>query len=87
MTYGPELSGGLMEGMGVLDRGEQRGKSWDNCNSIINKISFNVIMDEWMGGWPRKKETNKQKTVNASKRNEWTYGYPKFGTEKPHEFY
>ena len=29
---------GLLERMGVLGRGGQRGKNWDNCNSIINII-------------------------------------------------
>ena len=30
--------GGLLEGMGVPGRGEQRRRNWDNCNRIINKI-------------------------------------------------
>ena len=37
MTHGHELTGGLLEGKGVPGGGGQRGKYWDNCNSIINK--------------------------------------------------
>ena len=37
-AHGHELRGGLLEGMGIPGRGEQRGKNWGNCNSIINKI-------------------------------------------------
>ena len=40
MTHGHELSRGGedLEGRGVPGRGEQMGKSWDNCDNIINKI-------------------------------------------------
>ena len=31
---------GLLEGMGVLSRVGQRGKNWDICNRISNKIYF-----------------------------------------------
>ena len=40
MTHGYELSGELLEGMGVLGEGGQRQKNWDNCNSIINKTYY-----------------------------------------------
>ena len=39
-THGHELREGLLEGMRLLGRGGQRGKNWDSCNSIINKIYF-----------------------------------------------
>ena len=39
--HGHEPEGwGLLEEMGVMKGGRQRGKNWDNCNSIINKIYF-----------------------------------------------
>ena len=39
MTHGHELRGKeLMEAMGILGGGGQRGKNWDNYNSIIYKI-------------------------------------------------
>ena len=37
-TYGHELRGGLLEAIGVLGRGVQRGNNWDNYSSIIYKI-------------------------------------------------
>ena len=47
MTCGYELRGGLLEGRGVLDRGEgAKGKNWDYCNSIINKIYFKKTRQE-----------------------------------------
>ena len=39
-THGHELRGGSLEGKGEPGRGEERGKNWDNCNSIINKVYF-----------------------------------------------
>ena len=38
MTRGHKLSGGWLEGMGVLGGVGQNRKNWDNCNIIINKI-------------------------------------------------
>ena len=38
MTHRHELREELLEGWKVLCRGGQRGKNWDNYNSIINKI-------------------------------------------------
>ena len=39
MTHGYKLREGMLEGVGVVGGGRQRGeKEWDNCNSIINKI-------------------------------------------------
>ena len=38
MTHGHELRMGLLEGSGFPGGRRQRGKNWDNCNSIINKI-------------------------------------------------
>ena len=39
MTHGHELRGKeLMEAMGILGGGGQRGKNWDNCKSKINTI-------------------------------------------------
>ena len=32
--------GGKLEGLGVQGGGEYRGKNWENCNSLINKIYF-----------------------------------------------
>ena len=40
MTHGHELKGGWLEGRGIFRGRAQRGKNWDNCNSIINKIYF-----------------------------------------------
>ena len=40
MTHGHELKGGLLEGMQDTRWRGKRGKYWDNCNSIINKIYF-----------------------------------------------
>ena len=37
MNYGRSE---LQERMGVMGGGGQRGKKWDICNSIINKIFF-----------------------------------------------
>ena len=39
-THGHEPRERAAGGKGVLSRGEQTGKNWDNCNSIINKIYF-----------------------------------------------
>ena len=40
MAYGI-MVWGLPKGVsGVLGEGRQKGKNWDNCNSIINKIQF-----------------------------------------------
>ena len=40
MTHGHELKKGIAGGKwGTRQRG-QRGKNWDNCNSITNKIYF-----------------------------------------------
>ena len=42
-THGHELSGGLLEGMGVSGGGGQRGENkCDNYNSIINKIYLQI---------------------------------------------
>ena len=38
MTQGHELREGVLEGMGIPGGGEQKEKTWDNSNSIINKI-------------------------------------------------
>ena len=42
MTHGHEqvkpLALGLSDGMGVAEWWGKRGKHWDNCNGIINKI-------------------------------------------------
>ena len=38
-THRHELRGGLPEGMGVLGGGG-KGRNWDNCNSIVNKMFF-----------------------------------------------
>ena len=40
-THGYELRGWgkLLEGRGIVGRGGQRGKNWDDCNSIINKYT------------------------------------------------
>ena len=38
VTHGHELRGRMLEGMGVLGRGGQKGEKWENFNSIINKI-------------------------------------------------
>ena len=35
----------MLEGIEVEDRGGQRGKNWDNCNSIINKNIFKKEID------------------------------------------
>ena len=41
MTHGHELRWGeLQEGRWVPGGGGEREKTWDNCNSIINKIYF-----------------------------------------------
>ena len=40
MTHRYELRRGMLEGMGGLGGGGQRGKNWENCNGIINKIHF-----------------------------------------------
>ena len=40
MTHGHELKGGWLEGRGIFRGRAQRGKNWDNCNSIINEIYF-----------------------------------------------
>ena len=46
MTHGHELRGrGLLEGVRVPGGGGQRGKNWDNCNSIINEI---YIFEVWV---------------------------------------
>ena len=37
-THGHELRGGIAGGQGGTGQREQRGKNWDNCNSIIDKI-------------------------------------------------
>ena len=43
MTHGHELRVRVVGGNGgVPDRGRQRGKNWDNCNSMINKIYLNM---------------------------------------------
>ena len=45
MTHGHEQGGGdcLRESDGgELGRGEQRGKNWDNCNDMNNKIFFKI---------------------------------------------
>ena len=41
MTHGHEQRWGV--GMRVV--GERRGKKWDNCNSIINKIYLKKLLD------------------------------------------
>ena len=41
-THGHKLRGLLLEGRGVPGRGT-KGKNWDSCNSIINKIYFKKI--------------------------------------------
>ena len=41
MTHGHELREGNAGGRGLHGGGEYREKKkWDNCNSIINKITF-----------------------------------------------
>ena len=40
---------------GILDRQGQRGKNWDNCNSIINKNKIKII---WKGDKEKVKEQN-----------------------------
>ena len=42
MTYGHELRGGLLERRGGLGGRGQKGKKWDNCNNIINKIYLKI---------------------------------------------
>ena len=38
-THGHELRWGVLhKGLGILGGGGQRGKNWDNCHSIINKM-------------------------------------------------
>ena len=39
MTHGHEQGcGDCLREWGILGGGRQRGKNWDNCNSISNKI-------------------------------------------------
>ena len=38
MTHGHELKGGMQVGGGV--QREIKGRKWDNCNIIMNKIFF-----------------------------------------------
>ena len=37
---------GLLEGREVLGWGRQRGRKWDNYNSIINKIYFKILKNK-----------------------------------------
>ena len=38
MTHGHELKRGIAGGKGGTEQSGAKGKNWDNCNSIINKI-------------------------------------------------
>ena len=40
VTGGHELRGRITGGSGVPGGGKQRGKNWDNCHNMINKIYF-----------------------------------------------
>ena len=48
MTHGHELRGGMQDGR-IPDGRGQRGKNWDNCNSIINKYTLKKENDEIHG--------------------------------------
>ena len=40
ITHGHELQGGNVGGRGCAGWSGVKGRKWDNCNSIINKIYF-----------------------------------------------
>ena len=45
MTHGHDLRWGNDGGRGDTGQGGRKGrKKWDNCNSIINKIYFKIII-------------------------------------------
>ena len=60
-THGHEVSGGgeLLEGREKLGGGGQRGKKWDNCNSIINKIYFKNYFKKLNGNSGVEKHNNR----------------------------
>ena len=44
MTHGHELKRGIAGGKGGTEQSGAKGKNWDNCNSIINKIYLKIII-------------------------------------------